>query len=78
MKTPTFSYMTFKREQNKKPAIERRAGFQILGWLMGLEPTTTGITILTFYYLPVLIDVHIINTNQQLKTFQSKSDGPEC
>ena len=30
--------MTFKREQNKKPAIERRAGFQILGWLMGLEP----------------------------------------
>ena len=46
MKTPTFSYMTFKREQNKKPAIEWRAGFQILGWLMGLEPTTTGITIL--------------------------------
>ena len=27
-----------------------------MGWLMGLEPTTTGITILTFYYFPVLIN----------------------
>jgi len=26
-----------------------------LGWLMGLEPTTTGITILTFLYFTVLI-----------------------
>ena len=38
-----------------------------MGWLMGLEPTTTGITILTYIYLPVLIKVDIINTNQQLK-----------
>lgn len=35
--------MTFKREQNKKPAIAWRAGFQILGWLMGLEPKNGGI-----------------------------------
>jgi hypothetical protein len=35
-----------------------------LGWLMGLEPTTTGITILTFYYLTVLTIVDSINTNQ--------------
>ncbi len=28
-----------------------------LGWLMGLEPTTTGITILTLLHLPMLIDV---------------------
>ena len=26
-----------------------------MGWLMGLEPTTTGITILTFLYSTVLI-----------------------
>ena len=32
-------------------------GFQKVGWLMGLEPTTTGITILTFLYSPVLIEV---------------------
>ena len=38
-----------------------------MGWLMGLEPTTTGITILTLYYFSVLIDAHTINTNQQLK-----------
>ena len=36
---------------------------------MGLEPTTTGITILTFYYLSLLIDVGIINKNQQLTRF---------
>ena len=30
-------------------------GFQKVGWLMGLEPTTTGITILTFLYFTVLI-----------------------
>jgi hypothetical protein len=28
-----------------------------LGWLMGLEPTTTGITILTFLYSSVLIGI---------------------
>ena len=32
----------------KKPAVDTAAGFldDYLGWLMGLEPTTTGITIL--------------------------------
>ncbi len=31
----------------RKNALNLRSGrFQILGWLMGLEPTTTGITIL--------------------------------
>ena len=28
-----------------------------LGWLMGLEPTTTGITILSFNYFLLLISV---------------------
>jgi hypothetical protein len=37
-----------------------------LGWLMGLEPTTTGITILTFYHLSPLIDVGIIVLNQHV------------
>jgi len=37
-----------------------------LGWLMGLEPTTTGITILTFLYFTVLIGGDRINVNQQL------------
>jgi hypothetical protein len=32
--------------KEKIPRTGRHAGFQILGWLMGLEPTTTGITIL--------------------------------
>ena len=35
-----------------------------LGWLMGLEPTTTGITILTLYCLHTLIIVGTIYTNQ--------------
>ena len=36
-----------KRAAKRKiPRAGRHAGFQILGWLMGLEPTTTGITIL--------------------------------
>ena len=33
---------------------------------MGLEPTTTGITILTLCYLAALIDADRIDTNQQL------------
>ena len=33
---------------------------------MGLEPTTTGITILSLWYLPVLNKVDTININQQL------------
>ena len=41
------------------------AGFQILGWLMGLEPTTTGITILTLFYLHALILVGIVHINQR-------------
>jgi hypothetical protein len=37
-----------------------------MGWLMGLEPTTTGITILSFLYLLTLMLVDIINKNQQV------------
>jgi hypothetical protein len=37
--------------KEKIPRAGRQAGFQILGWLMGLEPTTTGITILFPYFL---------------------------
>jgi hypothetical protein len=32
--------------KEKIPRTKWHAGFQIVGWLMGLEPTTTGITIL--------------------------------
>ena len=39
-----------------------------MGWLMGLEPTTTGITILTFFYLHQLINVDTLNINQQLNS----------
>ena len=38
-----------------------------LGWLMGLEPTTTGITILIFHYSHVLIDILIINKINDLR-----------
>ena len=34
------------KPKEKIPRTKGHAGFQILGWLMGLEPTTTGITIL--------------------------------
>ena len=42
------------------------SALKTMGWLMGLEPTTTGITILTLYYFIVLIDADRIHTNQQL------------
>ena len=36
------------RTENKKPRyfLDSRVSLLYLGWLMGLEPTTTGITIL--------------------------------
>jgi len=37
--------------------FDHAASLYLLGWLMGLEPTTTGITILTFLYFTVLIRV---------------------
>ena len=40
--------------------------FIVLGWLMGLEPTTTGITILIFIYLHPLIDVGTLYINQHI------------
>ena len=44
----------------------------LMGWLMGLEPTTTGITILTFSYSNVLMFVVIrININN-LDYFNTK------
>ena len=39
-----------------------------MGWLMGLEPTTTGITILTFIYLHELINVATLYINQQVNS----------
>jgi hypothetical protein len=33
-------------ENEKAPMVIFPGGFMNLGWLMGLEPTTTGITIL--------------------------------
>ena len=39
--------------------------YRNMGWLMGLEPTTTGITILSFFYLNPLIDVVTLYINQQ-------------
>ena len=38
----------------------------IVGWLMGLEPTTTGTTILTYMHFAVLIGADKIYINQQL------------
>ena len=47
----------------KKPdyLLNSRVSLCSLGWLMGLEPTTTGITILTFYY-----SLSLINTLQSI------------
>ena len=41
--------------------VDSRLSLLCLGWLMGLEPTTTGITILTFYY-----SLSLINTLQSI------------
>lgn len=42
-----FKMMSQKRESKFSESIEDRLkGLQILGWLTGLEPATTGITIL--------------------------------
>ncbi len=39
--------MVTRRPESKKPGYQNRAKcLNSLGWLMGLEPTTTGITIL--------------------------------
>ena len=35
-----------------------------MGWLMGLEPTTTGITILIKCHLLVLIDIYKTRVRQ--------------
>ena len=55
-----------------------RCFYRILGWLMGLEPTTTGITILTKYYSLLLISADRINTNQQLMEKLPHKCGPKC
>ena len=39
---PTWALTSIKPPERKKPA---RGGLFCLGWLMGFEPTTTGITI---------------------------------
>ena len=49
--------------------FDSRLSFIHMGWLMGLEPTTTGITILKNMYLPLLNGVGTININQQLTSF---------
>ena len=45
-----------------------------LGWLMGLEPTTTGITILTFYYSSLSIYIDILHINHRLSLILQSSD----
>ena len=40
----------------EKARFENRAHHYSLGWLMGLEPTTTGITILNKCHLLMLIN----------------------
>jgi len=45
--------------------LNSRLSLLYLGWLMGLEPTTTGITIPTLKYLPPFRNVRIIHINQQ-------------
>jgi hypothetical protein len=54
----------FDGRESKKPGKNRAKCLIYMGWLMGLEPTTTGITILKNMYLPLLNGVGTINTNQ--------------
>jgi hypothetical protein len=56
--------------ETTKPGRNRAKYLIHLGWLMGLEPTTTGITILENKYLSVLMPVGTININQQLTTIE--------
>jgi hypothetical protein len=61
--------LTCWRPKTKKRRNICGGAFSDLGWLMGLEPTTTGITILKNKYFAVLMTVGTINTNQQLISF---------
>jgi hypothetical protein len=50
----------------QKPRYQKSRGVSMMGmgWLMGLEPTTTGITILTLKFLHMLNAVDTIYINQ--------------
>ena len=54
------------KKNSSRYSINSTGTLYLMGWLMGLEPTTTGITILTFNYLRLLIDVGTLYINQQL------------
>jgi hypothetical protein len=60
---------TESQKQKSLLFLNSRLSLLYLGWLMGLEPTTTGITILTIKYFTPLIHVATINTNQQLTRY---------
>jgi hypothetical protein len=49
-----------------KPGWNGALSLNCMGWLMGLEPTTTGITILKNKYFGMLMKVDRININQQV------------
>jgi hypothetical protein len=63
--------------QREKPRyqLDNAASSYYLGWLMGLEPTTTGITILSLIYSNLLIFVEnllIINNLRLTKRNQQQ------
>jgi hypothetical protein len=75
----TLALLWKNSQKAKSPTGEGWAKCLIyLGWLMGLEPTTTGITILTLYYLHPLIDVVTIHINQQLTVFFWQKQRFKC
>ena len=49
-----------------------------MGWLMGLEPTTTGITILKSIHLYTLSCVDIIQINQQVTLLTDFNNSHNC
>ena len=67
----TVLHSSLHQASKKKPhyQLDRGVSSYYLGWLMGLEPTTTGITILDFIVFANVDWCGIIYTNQQLTKF---------
>ena len=67
LKQPDAGLSALLYQRQRKSLLNQQAFEDLLGWLMGLEPTTTGITILLTVYLNMLIEIVTINTNQHVR-----------
>ena len=69
LKQPDAGLSALLYQRQRKSLLNQQAFEDLLGWLMGLEPTTTGITILFTVYLYIcrIVDLSI-KTNTYKKS----------